>query len=355
MVPVGGQGARSESGMPVVWRLSEGDWQAVLKEWNYPAYYGQVIWKWLWEKGITDPTAYTDLPKALREKLLASYSWPFPRLLASAESRDGTRKFLWEMPASGQVESVWIPKDNRATLCISSQIGCSLNCRFCATGQLGLERNLHDYEIYLQYHAVRHGLGLPITNIVYMGMGEPLLNFSAVVGSLGFLTRGAGLSSRRITISTVGIPKGIRRLADYPMRFELAVSLHSAIEEKRRALIPLAEHISLAELREALGYYCQKRRDWITIEYVLLEGVNDGAEDVAALRAFVAPPIAAKVNLIEYNWVPGFSFRPSRQMVAFREALLRVGLIATIRRSRGSDVAAACGQLARQYGLEKSN
>ena len=354
MVSVEGQRAVLEREERVSWRLSEADWQAVTKAWGYPAYYGKVIWKWLWQKGMTDPMAYTDLPKALREKLLAAYSWPVAGLRASAESRDGTRKFLWEMPEGGQVESVWIPQGKRATLCLSSQIGCSLNCRFCATGQLGLERNLQDYEIYLQYHAIRHEFALPVTNIVYMGMGEPLLNFSAVVGSLIFLTRGAGLSSRRITISTVGIPKGIRRLAEVEMDFELAVSLHSAIEEKRRALIPLAERISLAELKESLGYYCQRRRDWITIEYVLLEGVNDGPEDVVALRDFITPPVQAKVNLIVYNPVPGISFRPSRRMAAFQEALLRRGLIATIRRSRGSDIAAACGQLARHYSLRKS-
>ncbi len=353
MGSVGGLPTVSQSER-VAWRLSEGHWQAIMKAWGYPTYYQTIIWKWLWQKGVADPMAYTDLPKGLREKLLTDYNWPVAELKASAESLDGTRKFLWEMPEGGQVESVWIPQGKRATLCISSQIGCSLNCRFCATGQLGLERNLHDYEIYLQYHAVRYAFGLPVTNIVYMGMGEPLLNFSAVVGSLGYLTRGAGLSSRRITISTVGIPKGIQRLAEFEMDFELAVSLHSAIEEKRRALIPLAERISLAELKESLGYYCFRRRDWITIEYVLLQGINDGPEDVAALRAFIAPPIQAKVNLIVYNPVPGISFQPSRRIAEFREALLRAGLITTIRRSRGSDIAAACGQLARHYSLRKS-
>jgi 23S rRNA (adenine2503-C2)-methyltransferase len=337
----------------IAWRLSEEDWASVLREWGYPGYYSKLIWKWLWQKGLADPTAYTDLPKALREKLLHTYEWPLLKLITSRDSQDGTRKFLWEMPAGGQVESVWIPQRQRATLCISSQVGCSLNCRFCATGQLGLERNLEDYEIYLQYHAVRHQLGLPITNIVYMGMGEPLLNFSAVVGSVGFLTVGAGLSSRRLTISTVGIPKGIRRLAEMDLAIELAVSLHSAIEEKRRELIPLAARIGLEELREALGYYCERRRDWITIEYVLLEGVNDGAADAAALRAFVTPPIRAKVNLIVYNPVPGLPFRPSGRMQAFRQMLLRAGLITTIRRSRGSDIAAGCGQLARRYGLKE--
>ncbi len=353
MVSVEGPSTAPELKERLSWRLSEAEWQATMKAWGYPTYYGKIVRKWLWQKGIADPTAYTDLPRLLREKLFSTFDWPLPELITRAESRDGTQKFLWKMPEGGQVESVWIPEGKRATLCLSSQIGCSLNCRFCATGRLGLERNLQDYEIYLQYHALRHLLGLSITNIVYMGMGEPLLNFSAVVGSLGLLTRGAGLSSRRITISTVGIPKGIRRLAELEMDFELAVSLHSAMEEKRRSLIPLAERISLAELRDALGLYCEKRRDWITIEYVLLEGINDGPEDAAALRAFVTPPIQAKVNLIVYNAVPGLSFQPSRQMKPFQETLLRMGLITTIRRSRGDDIAAACGQLARNYGLRK--
>ena len=338
---------------PVAWRLSEAEWQGVITGWGYPAYQARLLWKWLWQKGVVDPLAYSDLPLALREKLRGAYDWPVPTLIARIESQDGTQKFLWQMPEGGQVESVWIPKGARATLCLSSQIGCSLNCRFCATGQLGLERNLNDYEIYLQYHAIRHQLGLPITNIVYMGMGEPLLNFSAVVASLEYLTQRAGLSSRRITVSTVGIPKGIRRLAEVDFVGELAVSLHSAVAETRQALIPLAERIALDELKAALGYYCERRREWITIEYVVLEGVNDSRADVAALRAFVAPPIRAKVNLIVYNSVPGLPFRPSGRITAFQQALLREGLITTIRRSRGSDIAAACGQLARRHSVNQ--
>ncbi len=335
-------------GERVAWRLNTLAWQHQVVDWGYPAFYGQRVSAWLWEKGVTDPQAYTDLPQRLRRQLADTYEWPSPQLIHRRISQDGTEKFLWAMSEGGLVESVWIPKGTRATLCISSQIGCSLNCRFCATGQIGLERNLADYEIYLQYHAVRHGLGLPVTNIVFMGMGEPLLNFSAVMGAFDFLTARAGLSPKRITFSTVGIPKGIQRLATRCEPFELAISLHSAIEETRRKLIPLAERIALSDLREAIGAYCAQRKDWVTIEYVLLDGINDSPADAAALRAFVAPPIWAKVNLIVYNSVPGLPFQPSRRMKDFQRMLLSERLLTTVRQSRGADIAAACGQLARR-------
>lgn len=313
-----------------------------------PAYRAKQVWQWAWERGIHDPAQMTDLPATVRKAIQAQFTFPLPEVLHEVTSRDGTRKVLWQMPEGGAVETVWIPHRNRHTVCISSQVGCSLNCSFCATGQLGLERQLRGYEILLQVYAIRHVLRLPVSHVVFMGMGEPLLNYSAVIEALTGLTQKLGMSPRRLTISTVGIPKGILRLAERHEPFELAFSLHAAIPEKRRSLIPLAAHISLDEIREALVTYCERRREWVTLEYVLLEGINDTPEDARALRAFVAPPLRAKVNLIQYNPVPGLPYRASSRMGAFQRMLMQEGLLATIRRSRGADVAAGCGQLARR-------
>ncbi|MCX7606427.1 MAG: 23S rRNA (adenine(2503)-C(2))-methyltransferase RlmN [Bacteroidia bacterium] len=336
-----------ETAKPVLWELSPGDWEKWMHQMEEPSYRAQQVWQWLWHRGVASPQLMTDLPVSLRRKLEESFDHSEPTLLHMSESRDGTRKLLWLMPKGGQVETVWIPHSQRYTVCVSSQVGCSLNCRFCATGQLGLERQLTGYEIFLQVYAVKYRLGLPVTHVVFMGMGEPLLNYTSLIEAIEGLTTRLGMSARRLTVSTVGIPKGIRRLADRKEPFELAFSLHSAIPHKRQMLIPLAAHIPLEEIREALVTYCQKRMEWVTLEYVLLKGVNDGREDAQALRRFVAPPLRAKVNLIEYNPVPGLSFEPSPRMEAFREELLREGLIATIRRSRGADISAGCGQLAR--------
>lgn len=330
------------------WQLSRPELEAWIASIGQPRYRATQIWRWLWERGVPYPDQMTDLPSAFRTLLKERLSFPLPEVIHEMTSRDGTRKFLWRMPEGGTVESVWIPHKDRHTVCISSQVGCSFNCSFCATGQLGLERQLKGYEILLQVYAIRHLLRLPVSHVVFMGMGEPLANYSAVIEALTGLTEKMGMSPRRITISTVGIPKGILRLAERKEPFELAFSLHSAIPEKRSALIPLAARIPLAEIRESLGTYCTKRQDWITLEYVVLDGVNDTPEDAEALRAFVAPPIRAKVNLIQYNPVPGLPYRASRRMEAFQQWLAKRGLIATIRRSRGADIAAGCGQLAKR-------
>lgn len=334
-------------GMPF-WTVSLEALSTWMVERGQPRYRAKQVWRWVWERGICDPLLMTDLPAAIRRDLQAHFAFPLPQVLHTVTSSDGTRKFLWQMPEGGAVETVWIPHENRHTVCISSQVGCSLNCSFCATGQLGLERQLKGYEILLQVYAIRYMLRLPVSHIVFMGMGEPLLNYSAVMEALTGLHQKLGMSPRRITISTVGIPKGILRLAERREPFELAFSLHAALPEKRRALIPLAAHISLDEIREALSTYCERRREWVTLEYVLLDGINDTPEDARALRAFVAPPLRAKVNLIQYNPVPGLPYRASSRMEAFQQTLMRAGLITTIRRSRGADVAAGCGQLARR-------
>ncbi|MCS7297671.1 MAG: 23S rRNA (adenine(2503)-C(2))-methyltransferase RlmN [Bacteroidia bacterium] len=331
------------------WTFSPREWERWVEEKRESLYRARQIWHWIWKKGVYNPAQMSDVPLSIRTALDSEVFFPMLELVRSQESRDGTRKFLWALPEGGKVETVWIPHQNRYTVCISSQVGCSLNCRFCATGQLGLERQLKGYEILLQVYAVKHLLGLPITNVVFMGMGEPLLNYSAVIEAVEGLTQRMGFSGKRLTISTVGIPKAIQRLAERSEPFELAFSLHSAIPEKRRALIPLAAHISLEELQTALGLYCEKRNEWITLEYVLLEDINDQEADAEALREFIKPPLRAKVNLIEYNPVPELPFRGSRRIKDFQQALLKRRIITTIRRSRGADIAAACGQLSRRF------
>ncbi|MCX8111657.1 MAG: 23S rRNA (adenine(2503)-C(2))-methyltransferase RlmN [Bacteroidia bacterium] len=331
-----------------IWAISLAELEAWMEAEGYPSYHARQVMRWLWLRGVSDPLQMSDLPAVLRRLLQERFDFVLPHLIRESVSRDGTRKFLWRMPEGGSVETVWIPHLKRHTLCVSSQVGCSLNCRFCATGQLGLERQLKGYEILLQVYAARYRLNLPTSHVVFMGMGEPLLNFSAVIEALKGLSQRLGLSPRRITISTVGIPKGILRLAECKEPFELAFSLHTAIPEKRRELIPLAAHIPLEDIRSALGVYCERRREWVTLEYVLLDGINDTPADAEALRAFVSPPLYAKVNLIEYNPVPGLPYRASRRMLEFQQALMKRGLLATIRRSRGVDIAAGCGQLARR-------
>ncbi len=333
---------------PALWELSPTQWEAWLKAQGQPPYRARQIESWLWGRALSDPRQMSNLPASLRSLLEENFRTQGLKLLHRHTSRDGTQKFLWQMPEGGTTETVWIPHRGRHTVCVSSQVGCSLNCRFCATGQLGLERQLKGYEIALQVATLKGAYPLPVSHVVFMGMGEPLLNYSALIEAIELLTTRIGLSARRLTVSTVGVPKAIRRLAELPQRIELAFSLHSALSEKRRELIPLAAHIPLDDIREALIYFCQQRREWVTLEYVLLDGINDSPEDAEALRDFVAPPLLAKVNLIVYNPVPGLPFRPSQRIEAFQQQLLRRGLLATVRQSRGADIAAGCGQLARQ-------
>jgi len=248
---------------------------------------------------------------------------------------------------------VLIPTPNRVTACVSSQVGCSLACKFCATGFLDLKHNLSHYEIYdqvftLNQESEKH-FGRPLSNIVYMGMGEPLLNYRNVLGSIAMITSeaGMGVSPRRITVSTAGIAKLIKRLGDDAVKFEFALSLHAANDEKRSQVMPINESNSLEALKEALTYFYEKTHTRITYEYILLRDLNDSLEDARELVEFVRH-VPSKVNLIEYNPVEGTGFQmtsPAR-LDAFVAHLERHGVIVHVRRSRGKDVDGACGQLA---------
>jgi 23S rRNA (adenine2503-C2)-methyltransferase len=309
------------------------------------------VFAWLYSRGVTDPAAWTDLPKALRAELGARFAALPPRVASRHAASDGTVKFVLELPKGGQVEAVAIPAEERMTFCISSQVGCGFGCAFCMTAKLGFTRNLDAGEIVGQVAALLAETGTPAGeyNIVFMGMGEPLQNVENVLAALRILTheRGFGLGPRRITVSTVGLPKGIRRLAREPVVPRLAVSLVAADAEVRRSLMPIARTVALEELADAVREFGEGRRDEPTLECVMLDGVND-APELAHKLAKLARRAGAKVNLIEFNPTPALPYRPSPEarLEFFLRVLSAAGVVGTVRRSRGKDAFAACGQLA---------
>ncbi|MFN4298362.1 MAG: 23S rRNA (adenine(2503)-C(2))-methyltransferase RlmN [Thermaurantimonas sp.] len=308
---------------------------------------------WLWQKSCTDFDQMSDLPKSLRERIAADFQIHPVKVDQIQRSADGTIKNAVRLRDGMVVESVLIPTEKRITACISSQVGCSLDCRFCATARLKRMRNLDAQEIYDQVVAIReqaeYYYGRKLTNIVYMGMGEPLLNYANVMRSIEKITSpsGLGMSAKRITLSTVGIAKMIKTLADDNPGVKLAVSLHSAIDEVRSRIMPINQTNNIATLTEALEYWYTRTRSRITFEYVVWKGINDRDEDISALVK-LCKRIPTKVNLIEYNSIgdPNFEQADPERIEAYKHALERIGVVAKIRRSRGKDIDAACGQLA---------
>lgn len=317
------------------------------------AFRGNQVYEWLWQKGAHRFEEMTNLSKALREKLEERFVINHIAVDQMQRSTDGTIKNAVKLHDGLVVESVLIPTETRTTACVSSQVGCSLDCRFCATARLKRMRNLNPDEIYDQVMVIdrqsRLYFGRPLSNIVFMGMGEPLMNYPNVMKAIDRITAedGLGMSPRRITVSTSGVPKLIRKMADQAPRFNLAVSLHSAIEETRTRIMPFNERMPLSELREAIAYWYDKTRSRVTYEYVVWDGVNDGDADIRALLDFCrAAP--CKVNLIEYNPIDDGMFRQAGEsrIQAYVDALEGAGVTVTVRRSRGKDIDAACGQLA---------
>ena len=326
------------------------------------------LFRWVHQKGVADFDAMTDLARSLREKLAGRCEVkPLP-VLSEHQSADGTVKWLFDVGGGNAVETVYIPEDDRGTLCISSQAGCAVGCRFCSTGHQGFSRNLSTGEILAQLwhaeHALRQRGGGPagervISNVVMMGMGEPLQNYTALVLALRVMLddHGYGLSRRRVTVSTSGMSRFIDRLRD-DCPVALAVSLHAANDALRESLVPLNRKHPLADLMQAChGYLERAPRDFITFEYCMLDGVNDGAEHAQELidlvngRGPATVPglrIPCKINLIPFNPFPQSGLhRSSRERVlAFASLLQSAGLVATIRKTRGDDIDAACGQLA---------
>ena len=316
-------------------------------------YRGQQILKWLYRRQIDDFEAMTDLGKPLRRMLAAHFRPTVMEWVATRQSRDGSLKFLFRLADGNHIETIWIPQRGHSTLCISSQVGCALGCRFCRTGQGSLVRNLTQGEILSQIRQVRGRLSgeAPLTHIVFMGMGEPLDNFAAVTGSLGVMTNhdwGLAFSPRRITLSTAGIVPRLKALGQMT-QVNLAISLNAADDATRSALMPINQAYPLRTLLEACRQYPLAPRRRITIEYVLIQGVND---DPAAARELsrLLHPIRAKINLIPFNPHPASEFqRPSPERVrAFQRILLDRHYPAMIRHSKGGDIAAACGQLRAQ-------
>jgi 23S rRNA (adenine2503-C2)-methyltransferase len=305
---------------------------------------------WLYQRDSLSFDEMTDLSVGARRTLAESFTLCAPDAARVERSSDGTAKHLWRMPDGEMVESVLIPSHDRLTLCISSQAGCAMACVFCATGWSGYRRQLTAGEIVAQYRGARrwaqeHDLG-PITNVVFMGMGEPLMNRAAVMPALTLLNHAYGLGARRITVSTVGIIPGIEELAARPEQFRLAVSLHAPNEELREQLIPIEKKYPLPDLIASLDRFEEAGGRRITFEYVMIDGVNDELEHAQQLADLIGR-FQSHVNLIPYNPIPGPEWRPSKpeRLRGFAEVLEARGVPATIRSPRGRDIAAACGQL----------
>lgn len=311
------------------------------------------MWEWLWQKGATTFEEMTNLSKAFREKLSQEYEIRTMHIANSQQSKDGTIKYAFRLNDGFLVEGVLIPSKDRVTACISSQVGCSLSCNFCATGFLKRERNLRADEIFDQVSLLRkeaeRAYDLSLSNIVLMGMGEPLLNYTNVMEGLNKITSpdGLGMSPQRITLSTAGIAKMIKKLGDDGARFNLALSLHSANNENRSKIMPINDSNSLEDLIEAINYFYDKTGTRVTLEYCVINDINDDSIEAEELVAF-ARQIKCKINLIEYNPIDLAEFKASsiEKVERFAAYLEEHKLIVNIRRSRGKDIDAACGQLA---------
>jgi len=320
---------------------------------GHKEYRGDQVYSWLWEKSAFTFKQMTNLSKSIRSILEENFVINHIKVDAIQKSKDGTIKNAIKLFDGLIVECVLIPTKTRITACISSQVGCSLNCKFCATSRLKRMRNLNSDEIYDQVVLINKQsndyYNRSLTNIVFMGMGEPLMNYKNVIQSIKMITskKGLGISARRIVVSTSGVPKMIKKMADENMKFKLAVSLHSAFDDIRTSIMPFNEKMNLTELKLALKYWYNKTRRIITYEYVVWKGINDTEEDVKALVNFckIAP---SKVNLIQYNSIDENKFlQASKENINLYQNILEENNInVTVRRSRGQDIDAACGQLA---------
>jgi len=324
--------------------------EAAIAAIGHPAYHARQVYSWIYRKGVTDFEQMTNLSRPLRADLDGPFRISTPRVVDKEVSEDGTVKFLLELDDGRQIESVFIPDTPSQTFCISTQVGCAMKCGFCLTGKMGLMRNLTAGEIAAQVRVLAKDLGLLASkfNIVLMGMGEPLHNYENTMKALRMLNDAQGLavSPRRITLSTVGVVPALERLANEPLMPNLAISLHATTEDQRDALVPVNRKYGLADILEAARRFPAKRRNRITFEYVLLSGVNDTPEDARRLVRLLGD-IRCKVNLIPLNEAAGINYRrPSDARVnAFAAILSKHGLTVSVRKSRGRDIRAACGQL----------
>lgn len=311
------------------------------------------VYEWLWKKSAYSFDDMTNLSLATREQLNANFSIRSVSIDSSQISSDRTVKYSFALHDGNLVEGVLIPTTDRVTACVSSQVGCSLSCKFCATGYLERMRNLEPAEIYDQVVHIRNEAesryNQPLTNIVYMGMGEPLLNYANTLKSIEKITsdEGLGMSPKRITVSTAGISKMIKKLGDDQVKFNLALSLHAANDEKRNKIMPINETNNLDVLADSLNYFYDKTGTRVTFEYIVFSGVNDQIEDAQELYAFWKK-VPSKINIIEYNPIAQADFKNAEKdnLDRFVEFLEQQNVIVNVRRSRGKDIDAACGQLA---------
>ena len=332
--------------------------EATFEEWNEPRFRAKQFYEWLWSKAATDWESMTNVPKALRTKLSETHTFHTLTEDKVQHSNDGTIKTRWLTHDGHRIESVLIPvpDDQRFTVCVSTQVGCSLTCKFCATGRMGRERNLEAWEIFDQVTLVNlqctETFGRGLTNIVYMGMGEPLLTYASTMKSIEHITSpapmGLGMSASRITVSTAGIAKMIKKLADDGFRSNLAISLHAADDTKRNEIMPINNSNNLDILMQSLEYFYRKTKNRISYEYIAFEHFNDGPDDAAKLIMLCRRRFPVRVNIIEYNPIDGGAFDKSNEnrLNEFAAQLASNDVTVTVRRSRGKDIDAACGQLA---------
>lgn len=333
--------------------LSKEELMLFFKEHGDKAFRGKQVYEWLWKKSVVDFDAMTNLSIASRDMLKDHFVINNVGIDCTQKSSDGTIKNTFKMHDGNICEGVLIPASPRMTACISSQVGCSLACKFCATGRLKRMRNLNPDEIYDQVRIIRDQAAKhynePLSNIVYMGMGEPLMNYKNMMVSIDKICseEGLGMSPKRITISTAGVAKMIRKLGDDEVRFNLALSLHAANDDKRNEIMAINETNNLEALADALKYFYQKTGTRVTYEYIIFDGFNDEIQDAEELYRFTKH-IPCKVNVIEYNPIEDGEYQQAdeEKVNAFIAYLEERGAIVNVRRSRGKDIDAACGQLA---------
>lgn len=322
--------------------------QNLVKELGQPAFRAKQLNEWIHEKNVCSFDEMTNLPVAMREKLSERFSFNVPVELVKQVSKDGSRKYLLQFADGVSVETVGMPNRNKLAICISSQAGCAMGCAFCATGLAGLSRSLTAQEMVDQVLHVSRDFGERVTSVVFMGQGEPFANFDATIDALRALNDPDGLAigARHLTVSTCGVIPGIRRFAELPEQFTLAISLHSAVQGTRNQLMPGVKKYTLPRLHEAIQLYVEKTGRRPTYEFAMIDGINDTNPEMQALIDFCAGTLC-HVNLIQLNNIPDSPFRPSpiEKVETLQRRLTMHGVETTIRNSRGSDIDAACGQL----------
>jgi len=348
---------------PAIQSLALAEIEAALDARGQPKYRASQVLRWLYQKRAASFADMTDLPAALRAELAEAFAFLRLENLRTLGSEDTTRKYLFRLPDGALIESVLIPASpalygeasDRRTLCVSTQVGCAYGCKFCASGLDGWSRNLSAGEIAGQLFEAERLSGERVSNVVFMGMGEPLANFANLMRAIDIINSpwGIGLGARHITVSTSGLAPQIRLLADQPRQIRLAISLHGATDDVRERIMPVNRKYPVAELLDACAYYTARKKQHLTFEYILIEGVNDEPAHAADL-ARLAKRVRAKVNCIPYNAVEGLPWkRPGEvRQDAFMAVLERARVQATIRREKGHDIAAACGQLRMQQNGE---